>query len=69
LLWASPRELLNLFQADEVGCHIITMTNDLIAKCSLIGKDLHEYSRETVQMFHKDAASAAYAIKVPARAA
>jgi transaldolase len=69
LLWASPRELLNLFQADEVGCHIITMTNDLIAKCALIGKDLHEYSRETVQMFHKDATSAAYAIEVPAKAA
>src|SRR6185369_14013445 len=70
LLWASPRELLNIFQADEMGCHIITVTNDHLKKLSLIGKDLNEYSRDTVAMFYKDAVSARYAIPlVPARAA
>ena len=44
LLWASPRELLNIFQADEIGCHIITVTNDVLAKLALVGKDLDEYS-------------------------
>jgi transaldolase len=63
LLWASPRELLNIFQADECGCEIITATNDLIAKLSLVGKDLMEYSKETVQMFYKDATAAAFEIK------
>ena len=63
LLWASPRELLNIFQADEVGCGIITVTNDVIAKLELVGKDLAEYSRETVQMFHRDAVAAAFNIK------
>ncbi len=70
LLWASPRELLNIFQADEIGCHIITVTSDHLKKLSLIGKDLNEYSRDTVAMFYKDAVSARYAIPlVPARAA
>ena len=55
LLWASPRELLNIFQADECGCHIITATNDIIKKLDLVGKDLDEYSLETVRMFHRDA--------------
>lgn len=62
LLWASPRELLNIFQANEIGCHIITCTNDMIAKLSLVGKDLLEYSRETVQMFHRDAIASAFSI-------
>jgi transaldolase len=62
LLWASPRELLNIFQANEVGCDIITATNDLIEKLRLVGKDLVEYSRETVQMFHRDAVAAAFTI-------
>ena len=62
LLWASPRELLNIFQADEIGCHIITCTNDMIAKLNLVGKDLVEYSRETVQMFHRDATASAFSI-------
>ena len=53
LLWASPRELLNIFQADEIGYHIITVTNDHLKKLSLIGKDLNEYSRDTVAMFYK----------------
>ena len=62
LLWASPRELLNIFQADEIGCHIITCTNDMIAKLGLVGKDLVEYSRETVQMFYRDATASAFSI-------
>jgi transaldolase len=62
LLWASPRELLNIFQADEIGCHIITCTNDMIAKLGLVGKDLVEYSRETVQMFFRDATASAFSI-------
>jgi transaldolase len=62
LLWASPRELLNIFQAEEIGCHIITCTNDMIAKLSLVGKDLVEYSRETVQMFYRDATASAFLI-------
>src|SRR5581483_10103612 len=51
LIWASPRELLNVFQADEAGCHIITATNDILRKLSLVGKDLVDYSLETVKMF------------------
>ena len=62
LLWASPRELLNVFQADAVGCHIITATNDILKKLSLVGKDLTEYSRETVAMFRTDAVAAGYDI-------
>ncbi len=62
LLWASPREVLNVFQADEVGCHIITATNDILKKLVLAGKDLNEYSRETVEMFHRDATAAGYTI-------
>jgi transaldolase len=62
LIWASPRELLNVFQADAVGCHIITATNDIIKKLSLVGKDLDKYSLETVEMFYKDAKAAGYAI-------
>jgi transaldolase len=62
LLWASPRELLNVFQANEIGCQIITATNDILKKLSLVGKDLTEYSRETVEMFRRDAVSAGYDI-------
>lgn len=62
LIWASPRELLNVFQADAVGCHIITVTNDILKKLDLIGKNLHEYSLETVKMFHNDAANAGYVL-------
>jgi transaldolase len=69
LLWASPRELLNIFQADEIGCHIITVSHDVLAKLSLIGKDLNEYSLETVKMFHRDAVAAGFSIDVPARKA
>jgi transaldolase len=62
LLWASPRELLNIFQADQVGCHIITVTNDVLAKLDLVGKDLNQYSLETVEMFYRDAEAAGYSI-------
>jgi len=60
LLWASPRELLNIFQADAVGCHIITVTADILKKLPLVGKDLEQYSLETVQMFRDDAVKAGY---------
>lgn len=69
LLWASPRELLNIFQADAAGCHIITVPPEILAKLSLIGKDLTHYSRETVSMFHRDAHAAAYHIHTAAPAA
>jgi transaldolase len=60
LIWASPRELLNIFQADEVGCHIITATSDVLRKLPLIGKELSEYSLDTVKMFYEDARGAGY---------
>lgn len=60
LIWASPRELLNIFQADAIGCHIITVTSDILKKLELVGKDLVEYSRETVEMFYRDACKAGY---------
>lgn len=63
LIWASPRELLNIFQADSVGCHIITATNDIIKKMSLVGRDLHKFSLETVEMFYKDATAAGFKIQ------
>ena len=68
LIWASPRELLNIFQADAVGCHIITATNDILKKLSLVGKDLDRYSLETVEMFYKDAKAAGYTIRSRAAA-
>jgi transaldolase len=60
LIWASPRELLNIFQADSVGCHIITATHDLLHKLALVGKDLDDYSLDTVKMFHRDAGQAGF---------
>lgn len=62
MLWASPRELLNIFHADQSGCHIITVTSDLLDKLSGVGKSLELFSRETVDMFFKDAQSAGYGI-------
>jgi transaldolase len=62
LIWASPRELLNIFQADEIGCQVITVTNDIIKKLSLVGKDMDEYSLETVKMFFDDGKAAGYKI-------
>ena len=60
LIWASPRELLNVFQADSIGCHIITATTDILKKLSLVGKDLGDYSLETVKMFYEDAQKSGY---------
>jgi transaldolase len=60
LIWASPREILNVVQAHEVGCDIITITNDLLKKLDYLGKDLEEYSLETVRMFHRDACAAGF---------
>jgi transaldolase len=60
LIWASPRELLNVFQADEIGCQVITVTNDIIKKLSLVGKDMDAYSLETVKMFYEDGKAAGY---------
>jgi transaldolase len=62
IIWASPRELLNVIQAEEIGCHIITATSDILKKLNLIGKDLTEYSLETVQMFRNDALSSGFSI-------
>jgi transaldolase len=60
LIWASPRELLNIFHANEIGCHIITVTHDLLKKLSFVGKDLDEFSLDTVKMFYEDARKAGY---------
>ena len=60
LIWASPRELLNIFQADDIGCHIITVTNDILKKLELVGYELTEYSLDTVKMFYNDAAAAGF---------
>ena len=62
LIWASPRELLNIFQGEEIGCHIITVTTDILKKLSLVGYDLNQYSLDTVKMFYKDALTAGYSI-------
>lgn len=62
LIWASPRELFNIIQADQIGCHIITVTYDLLKKLPLLGRDLNEFSLETVKMFHDDARSAGYSL-------
>jgi transaldolase len=63
LLWASTRELLNIFHAEEASCDIVTVPNEFLAKLNLVDKDLSEYSRETVLSFYKDATAAAYQIK------
>jgi transaldolase len=62
LIWASPRELLNIFQADAIGCHIITVTNDVLKKLGLVGKGLDEYSLDTVKMFYEDAKGAGFSL-------
>jgi transaldolase len=64
LLWASPRELLNIIQADAVGCNIITATPDVLDKLKSLGKNLTKFSLETVQMFYDDAQAAGYTIKI-----
>lgn len=68
LIWASPRELLNIFQADAIGCHIITATHDILKKLSLVGKSLDEYSLDTVKMFYEDARSAGFSLNVASSA-
>ena len=62
LIWASPRELLNIFQADTIGCHIITVTNDTLKKLALVGRDLSDYSLDTVKMFYEDAKGAGFVL-------
>jgi transaldolase len=62
LIWASPRELLNLYHADQVGCHIITVTNDILKKLPLVGRDLDDFSLDTVRMFYDDAVKAGFAL-------
>ncbi len=64
LIWASPRELLNIYQADQIGCHIITVTNDIIKKLSNVGKNLDEFSLETVKMFRDDAVKAGFTLEI-----
>jgi transaldolase len=62
VIWASPRELLNVFQANDAGCHIITATSDVLAKLNLVGKDLDDYSLDTVKMFYSDAQKSGYLV-------
>ena len=62
LIWASPRELLNIMQADDIGCHIITVTNDILKKLTLVGKDLSDYSLDTVKMFFDDGRKAGFTL-------
>jgi len=62
LIWASPRELLNIFQADDIGCQVITVTNDILKKLSFVGYDLERYSLDTVRMFYDDAVTAGFKI-------
>lgn len=63
LIWASPRELLNIFQADDIGCHIITVTSDILKKLDLVGKDLDDFSLETVKMFYDDGLNSGYTLE------
>ncbi len=65
LIWASPRELLNVVQAAAIGCHIITVTSDILAKLPLLGKDLADYSLDTVKMFRRDALASGFSLDVP----
>lgn len=62
LIWASPRELLNVFQADQIGCHVITATGDILKKLANVGRSLDDYSLETVKMFHDDARQAGFSL-------
>lgn len=67
LIWASPRELLNIYHAEQAGCHVITVTPEVLVKLGLVGKDLGEYSLETVRMFHDDAKAAGYTVRTRER--
>jgi transaldolase len=62
LIWASPRELVNIFQTDATGCHVITVTDDIPKKLSLVGNDLHDYSPETVPIFYVDSRTPTYTL-------
>ena len=62
LIWASPREVLNVFQAERIGCHIVTATRDILGKLALVGRDLDEYSLETVKMFYRDGCAAGFSL-------
>jgi transaldolase len=62
LIWASPRELLNIFQADKIGCHVITVTNDILKKLGLVGYELDNFSLDTVKMFYGDAVAAGFSL-------
>jgi transaldolase len=62
LIWASPRELLNIIQANNIGCHVITVTNDIFKKLKIIGYNLDDYSLDTVKMFYDDAKKAGYTL-------
>jgi transaldolase len=62
LIWASPREILNVVQADSIGCHVITVTHDMLKKLPLLGRDLDDFSLDTVRMFHRDAISVGYVL-------
>ena len=62
LIWASPREVLNIVQADRIGCHVITVTPDLLAKLGPVRQGPHEFSLDTVRMFHRDAGAAGYTL-------
>lgn len=62
LIWASPREVLNIFQADSIGCHVITVTNDILGKLPIVGRDLDRYSLDTVKMFYDDARAAGFTL-------
>jgi transaldolase len=68
LLWASPRELLNIVQANEIGCHIVTATDDILNKLPLLGRDHVDYSLETVKMFYDDASATGFSISSARRA-
>jgi len=63
LIWASPREVLNVIQADAIGCHVITVTDSILERLPTLGRDLDEFSLDTVKMFHRDAEAAGYALE------
>ena len=65
-LWASPREVLNIIQADQIGCDVITVTHDLLRKLSGLGRDLDDFSLATVKMFHEDGQGAGYSLRTTA---
>ena len=67
LIWASPREVLNVVQADAIGCHVITVTDEILKRLSNLGRELDEYSLDTVRMFYRDAQAAGYTLELETR--